>query len=124
MKKVNVAEKARVTNARQLVKYMNALWNGFLLTKSITDKLLEDEQFRFAVERQLSPDFLSFYAKVTKIIDITMLFKDLANEEYLSATNNLIQAWDNISQENKESFKEDYPDEFELIKNKINLLRN
>ena len=113
-----------LTKALKAGNYMRTLWNGFLLSKTLTDKLLENEQFRYAVERRFSKDFLSFYADISKIIDVTMLFKDLAKKEYLSATNNLIQVWDKISQENKESFKNDYPREFKLIKKKINLLRN
>ena len=112
-----------LTNALRAGNYMKTLWNGFVLTKTLTDELLKSKEIRTAIIRNFSKEFLNRYGKASKIIDVAILFKDYADKKYLSVTNDLIKIWDNTNQENKENFKNNYPKKFEILKKRINLLR-
>jgi len=114
---------ANLTKALNAGSYMKALWNGFVLSKTLTDKLLNNDQLRVSIQETFGDNFLPVYAKVTKIIDVAILFKDFADEEYLTVVNDLIQIWDNTSQESKDNFKSNHPEEFEDLREKINLLK-
>jgi hypothetical protein len=113
---------ANLTKALSAGKYMNALWNGFVLTKTFTDKLLRDEELRTYANDKFSNEFVNAFVTASKIFDVALLFKSFANEEYEAVAITLLNEWNNISQANKESFKEEYPEEYELLKEKMNLL--
>ena len=113
---------ANLTKALKAGNYMRTLWNGFLLSKTFTDKLLSNEELRFDAYRNFGSTWVDAYIQLSKIMDIGLLFKSFANEEYETLAVTLLNEWNNISQANKESFKEEYPEEYELLKEKINLL--
>jgi hypothetical protein len=113
-----------LSNALRSGKYLNSLWQGFLVCKTITDNILKNEQIRFLAKKEFGNTFFSAYIAISKIIDASLLYKNFAKEEYLEASTTFVNEWDNINQKKKQNFKEQYPEKFKLLKEKINQLES
>ncbi|WP_157754493.1 hypothetical protein [Salinivirga cyanobacteriivorans] len=114
---------ASLSRAINAGSYMRMLWNGFLLTKTVTDRFLKDDDIRAFAKNKLGVEFMDIYGTVSKVIDVGVIYSDFAHDEYLSAITNLVQAWDNVDENDKDSFESAYPEEFQLLQNKINSFR-